>query len=351
MALSGASNEDFPPLTPNNTPIADAIENALAPQLLAMREEFKMLSELRANENTRVAEERAEAMQGQEQMIRLLPQMQSLPEEQEVAQAPRPQTLRFQDPDPRLSRGVPPVASTEDAKLDPDSAETEAAEADAELEEMMEQLEMDEGVDTFASAFKGHPTPVPFFEGEGRRIPNPYARSHAFRSRTAHYQPSVVGDGLQGALCTKLEAMGSGCELYALEARSLVSTCSYTYDVWEELRTLTRTLAEAQADGMLNQEIAHLPRALTAVTVQTQSILEHLNERLDCLRQIAFGAADDKLMMWHSSRSSTIRSSALLVLGADLDELLMPYVTALKRGCMWLLQLVLKLRAQQSGCR
>ena len=99
---------------------------------------------------------------------------------------------------------------------------------EAELEEMLEELDAQPVTVNFADAFGGHRTPVPFFEGDLDRQPNPYFRSPAFRSRTGHIDPGVAGDGLHGKLCQKLEDMGNGCELYALEARSIVSSAART---------------------------------------------------------------------------------------------------------------------------
>ena len=212
------------------------------------------------------------------------------------AASPPTDTLPVVSPPAPLG-GVPPRAHLEPAAelptIDEGNAEADDA-AELELEEMLEQLSVDPASSVnFADAFGGHPLPVPLFEGDADHQPNPYPRTPSFRNRTSHYAPAVAGDGLHGELCKRLESMGNGCELYAYEARSLVSSCSYSYDMREQLRFVTTIMAEAKFDEILHPDLHGVPALLAALTVQANSVLEHKAERLDALRQIAFGGADD----------------------------------------------------------
>jgi hypothetical protein len=174
-----------------------------------------------------------------------------------------------------------------------DDLDGEAEQADqleADVNELLDDIDtIGEGGAPvpFAEAFSGHRLALPHAAG------NFYGRSAPFHGTTVHYDPWVAGDGLHGRLCSALESKANGHEIYAFEARSLMSALSYQYDLRESLRLEALELADAMLTGVLPASLAHLPERVRDQLLQADAILEHLAERLDVLRQIAFGSVGD----------------------------------------------------------
>ena len=119
---------------------------------------------------------------------------------------------------------------------------------------------------------------------------NAYPRSPQFQAATIHYDPGEVGDHHQAKLVTQLDQ--KNLRANAKEVRTLVSTISYLIDMREHQRADAKGLAEHVARlGPLPGQLAEIHVRAYASFRQTESIIQHLHERLALVKAIAFGSA------------------------------------------------------------
>ena len=181
-------------------------------------------------------------------------------------------------------------------------APSSAEEGDAlgegdEAHDLLDQLEAigQPAEVSVAELFHAMPLPVPHDEY------NPFERSRIFRSQSCHYVPKLGGDSLaQGSYDALLETTrlpgnitvrtGAWAHSYIYELRSIVPALSYLHDLRASTSSAAADLAGAVADGTLPPTLAHLPQTLVDLSVQSDSIYEHLNQRLSIVNNLAMGA-------------------------------------------------------------
>ena len=117
---------------------------------------------------------------------------------------------------------------------------------------------------------------------------NAYPRSPQFQAATIHYEPGEVGDHHHAKLVAQLDQ--KNLRANAKEVRTLVSTISYLIDMREHQRADAKGLAEHVARlGTLPGQLAEIHVRAYASFRQTESIIQHLHERLALIKAIAFG--------------------------------------------------------------
>ena len=191
-------------------------------------------------------------------------------------------------PRPRLQGGI--LRRTEQSAAYEDEGDDDPADdeyADALEGQLASQLPADP---TLADFFGGRDLPV-------RHTSVHWSRSELFQPVSCHYDPRLVGDALNGATITKLEALAVAqgaaglpqwASTYKHEACSLVPAISYVADLTAHLRGLATAVAGAvRAHETLPSSLAELPQALVDAAIQSETIYQHLGERLGVVRKVS----------------------------------------------------------------
>ena len=157
-----------------------------------------------------------------------------------------------------------------------------------------------------ASHLPADPSLADYFGGGDLPVPHTdvrWSRSKLFRPVSCHYDPRKVGDDLNGATMTQLEALAVTQEAnglpqwastYKHEVCSLVPAISYVADLSAHLHGLAEKVVLAiRAHESLPSSLDELPQALVDAAVQTETIYQHLGERLGVVRKVSEAAVAD----------------------------------------------------------
>ena len=181
----------------------------------------------------------------------------------------------------------------------------EPAEMESEEDEPADGEYADALEGQLASQLPADPSLADYFGGHDLPVAHSAVRWHRstlFQPVSCHYDPRLVGDALNGATVTKLEALALAQEsaglpqwasAYKHEACSLVPAISYVADLTAHLHSLAELVVQAVRARESLDSLGDLPQALVDAAVQSESVYQHLGERLGVVRKVSEAAVTD----------------------------------------------------------